>query len=240
MSSRNKLDNQLHIAEVEYEGKTFQFLNNSRQDHIQKVLNSGSFYEIEELELIRKYAPKANRLLDVGANIGNHTIFLAHMLDLELAIPIEPQPAVQIPLRANIGLNWHRSFDLGYLGIGLGQETGTAIISRFSEKNLGGTQLSLQRSIETSTQDETIQVHSGDYLFPNYHFDLIKIDAEGMELQIIKGLRKNLEKFGGVVFLEVLDQNAEDLSRLVDEIGLTIVSEYRRYARCTNWLLKRL
>src|ERR1700716_1912497 len=101
-----------HIQSVQALGRNFDFLLNSEIDHIQNVIRSGQFYEVEELELIAESAGSPKRILDVGANIGNHTIYFAHRFNPDLTIPVEPNPVVIPLLRANAGLNWHSSFDL--------------------------------------------------------------------------------------------------------------------------------
>jgi FkbM family methyltransferase len=229
----------LYFTDVEAFGRTFRFLNNSRIDHIQNVLNSGKFYEQEELELIVHHAPNARQLLDVGSNVGTHTIYLAHRLNLQRAVPIEPQPAILNILKANLGLNWHPSFDLSHLGIALGSGPSTARISKFSPQNLGGTQLQIVENDSNIIIRDKIYVDSGDNRFSAKEFDLIKIDAEGMEEAVIKGLSNTLLEFEGLLFVEVYDSNAVDFGNYVSSTGWKKIDEYRRYEQCTNWFLRR-
>ncbi|MGJ8561442.1 MAG: FkbM family methyltransferase [Litorimonas sp.] len=230
-------EQEFHMAKVEDEGKQFEFLLNNRRDHIQKFIAEGGFYEPEELALICEHAQGAKRLLDVGANIGNHCIYLAHHLDLDYAVPIEPQPAVLHLLKANLGLNWHRSFDLSHLGVGLANEDGKAFIGTVQEANLGGTHL--RPAPENDGPGHSVPVYQGDSLFKAGDFDLIKIDAESMEIDVIKGLKNTLIDFSGVMFVEVHDDNASEFDTFIRGQGFHKRAEYRRYARCTNWMLTR-
>lgn len=240
-------DNALYLAEVEALSKRFKFLLNSRTDHIQDFYIRGEFYEREEMEMICRMAPDARRLLDVGANIGTHTIYLAHRLNLEYAVPIEPQPAVLDLLRANLGLNWHPSFDLNHLGKGLGATKGKARIGTFSPTNLGGTRLSVEGRYDPAQESDStkksehysIPIEAGDDLFEPGAFDLVKIDAEGMEIDVLEGLQRLLADFKGLMFIEVRDDNATEFADYVASRGWSRVGEYRRYKRCTNWFLKK-
>lgn len=171
----------LYFSSFDANGKRFTFLLNSRKDHIQKFLAAGAFYEREELELLCHFCAGRKRLLDVGANIGNHSIFLAHRLNLDRVTPIEPQPSILHILKANLGLNWHPSFDLSHLGIGLSDQAGWARVSSFDEANIGGTKV-----VPAIANDEVadrdaypVRLYAGDDLFQAGDFDIIKIDVEG-------------------------------------------------------------
>jgi hypothetical protein len=56
-------------------------------------------------------------------------------------------------------------------------------------------------------------------------------------VQFIEDL--SLEGFEGVIFVEVYDDNITDFARSIGEMGFRKVDEYRRYAKCSNWVLMR-
>ena len=232
----------LHFSSFDMNGKIFTFLLNSRKDHIQQFLRNGDFYEREELELFCRICVGRKRLLDVGANIGNHSIFLAHRLNLERVTPIEPQPSILHLLRANLGLNWHPSFDFSHLGVALSDRAGRARIGSFDEGNIGGTRI-VPATGDHEPADEVgaypVRLCAGDDLFRAGDFDMIKIDVEGMEIEVLRGLRLCLEGFEGVIFVEVRDDNIADFARSIGDMGFRKVDEYRRYAKCSNWVLMR-
>jgi FkbM family methyltransferase len=234
-------DEDLYFSSFDLHGKTFTFLLNSRKDHIQQFLANGEFYEREELELLCRFCAGRKRLLDVGANIGNHSIFLAHQLNLDRVTPIEPQLAILHILRANLGLNWHPSFDLSHLGVGLSDRAGWARIGSFDEGNIGGTRMVPAIGDDKSVDRDAYPVRlcAGDDLFQSGDFDIIKIDVEGMEIKALTGLKHVLVGFDGVIFVEVHDDNIAGFARSIDEMGFRKVEEYRRYAKCSNWILTR-
>ena len=62
-------------------GCTLHFFIGNRRDLVQSHHFIGEFYEAEELECIRKYFPANGIFVDIGANVGNHTIFAAKILN---------------------------------------------------------------------------------------------------------------------------------------------------------------
>jgi hypothetical protein len=54
----------LEVQTVHGLGREFHFVLNSAVDHIQSVIRSGIFYELEELELISELVERPQRILD--------------------------------------------------------------------------------------------------------------------------------------------------------------------------------
>jgi FkbM family methyltransferase len=214
-------------------GREFNFLLNSEIDHIQNVIRSGQFYEIEELELIVEFAGSPKRILDVGANIGNHSIYFAHRFNADLTIPVEPNPAVVPLLRANAGLNWHRSFDLSMVGYGFSDRSATGVSCVSSPANLGGAKLQVD-------EGGSIPIVSADAALPGMAFDLIKIDVEGMEREVVSGMSAILARSSAVVFIEVLFKNVDSTIAQLSALGYVYTTCYQRYGRCINLLFEKV
>ena len=54
------------------------------------IRSTNNFYEINFLEFIRLNYNKQNIILDIGANIGNHSLFFSEYLDFQEIISFEP------------------------------------------------------------------------------------------------------------------------------------------------------
>ncbi len=66
-----------------------------------------------------------------------------------------------------------------------------------------------------------IQVHTLDEVITGpVHF--VKIDVEGMEMEILKGARETLSHDRPLVMIEVQDQHAEEFNALLRELGYAI------------------
>jgi FkbM family methyltransferase len=221
----------LDLQTVRALGREFHFVLNSAKDHIQNVIRSGTFYELEELELIADLVEQPRRILDVGANIGNHALYFAHRFDPDLTIPVEPNPRVVPLLRANLGLNWHPSFDMSLVGYGLSDQEGLGTSHLKSESNLGGARL-------LPTIDGSIPIVTADIALDGMTFDLIKIDVEGMENQVIRGMTDILARSDALVFVEVLLSNIDATMVQMEELGYAYRQSYQRYGRCLNLIFE--
>ena len=54
-------------------------------EHISNIIkNTNSFYEIKFLEYISQNYNKHNTIIDIGANIGNHSLFFSEFLEYDV------------------------------------------------------------------------------------------------------------------------------------------------------------
>lgn len=171
-------------------------------DLIQMTHLRGEFFEADSLAklktLIKSPTP---RIIEVGANIGNHVVWYARHLDASRIYPVEPNPdAIEI-LDQNIAANGITPrIDRRGMGYGAGKDTGTFRTQTDNADNLGATRLVADESggIETRTLDALM----GDEVV-----DFIKIDAEGMELDVLEGAQALIARDRPVIWVEVLREN---------------------------------
>ena len=175
-------------------------------DLIQKEHFNGKFYESEELNIISDFFPHGGVFVDIGANVGNHAVFVARFLSPLKVIVIEPNPAAFEILKANIALNHIDSrVDASYLGIGLSNKSAHAV-AMTPAKNLGGTRLHL------SEEQRGLRVVPGDALLFGHRIDFLKIDVEGMEIDVLEGLKMTIAEQRPRIFIEVDNSNVGKFS----------------------------
>jgi FkbM family methyltransferase len=182
----------------------------------------GEFSE-GETAVFAQIVPKGGIVLDVGANIGAHTIPMARMVgEAGRVVAIEPQRIIHQMLCANVALN--ALTNVSAIWAGAGQESGTMRvppINYAAEENFGGV------SLANGEQGEIVQILRLDSLqLPACHF--IKIDVEGMEAEVIAGARRLLERWRPILYVE---NDREDKSKhLVSEL---LSLKYRLYWHIT-------
>ncbi len=69
---------------------------------IEREQMRGLFFEEEELRFLAERLPRGLRIVDAGANTGNHTLFFATVMEAEIVIPIEPLPRAVAAIRAMV------------------------------------------------------------------------------------------------------------------------------------------
>lgn len=137
--------------------------------------------------VIRKLLQSGHVALDIGANIGYFSAVMAKTVGpngLTIAFEPTPETAVQLALtKAATQLDNLKIFECG-----LGAEAGGMTI--FYDPSLSGNASLYERSGAAKALKKEIQIESLDTLFEQKKIPLcqfIKMDAEGHEMEIIKG-----------------------------------------------------
>jgi FkbM family methyltransferase len=199
-------------------------------DVVQAEQAAGAFYEQSELDEIGPYFRYGGVFVDIGANTGQHSIYFARLLGASETICFEPIQETCRLLRENMRLNsLEKIVDLSNLGIGLSDTIGNANFT-LHINNLGAASLHEDGSgpIPTTT---------GDRLLDDRRVDFIKIDTEGYEIKVLKGLRHTIAANRPPIYIEVDDENLEDFASLVAEFNYKIEKRHRRYKLNENFLL---
>lgn len=216
-------------------GEEIHFFVVNPNDVIQKQHFSGCFYEEEELEIMSGVFPTGGAYIDIGANVGNHALFVSKFLRPGEVTVFEPHPEAIDILRINLLINGlQEKVDRSFLGVGLSDEDGWAKVNSPDIDNLGGTQLL------SGTASGTVPLVRGDSVLHGRSVDLLKIDVEGMELHVLKGLTTVIRENRPYIFIEVDNQNRDAFNAWVKAQKYTITTTYTRYAWLENYLLSPL
>lgn len=170
--------------------------------------------------LRKKYIKDGWNILDIGGNIGKHTIYFALECKANSVYTFEPQDDIFKILEKNIGLNSMGSICTAY-HCGLGSENGNAKIFAYDKDNIGGTQLAMDSSggIEVRRLD--------DFHFQNINF--IKIDVEGFEFDVIKGAKELLTSQSPIIYCEIYDDKYEKVTALLKSYGYEVKEKVTPY-----------
>ncbi len=176
-----------------------------KTDYIQrKILFNSRYYEDLNLFYITKLFRGGINLmnkvvLDIGANIGNHSIYFAKECLAGKVISFEPIEQTFKILQKNIKLNELQDIIIPY-NFGIGEEQSYASASDYDLTNIGG--ITLQ-----NTSNGNIKIFSIDELNLNENISLIKIDVEGFEEKVIKGSLKTIKKYMPMIMIEAWEKS---------------------------------
>ena len=163
--------------------------------------------------------------LDIGANIGNHAVFLSRRFRRVLAF--EPGSVASLMLCANVRLN--RAANIEPLAIGLSDRDARAALAPSEADNLGSNTVTTTGAPAEDT--EVIELRRGDDVIANYPglgpIALVKIDVEGHEIKALRGLVETLRAHKPIILFETAGKHGE---RGSDEILAFLRSvEYRNF-----------
>ncbi len=174
-------------------------------DLIGQAINFYGYWEYEELTVLSEWL-KANRItggtmLDIGANIGNHGVFLSSLYDSVYAV--EPNPKVFDVLSLNASL----VPNMRCFRIAASDSNGSV---RFLQEQ---TNIGHSRIVSGAMNERTVEMECcrlDDY-FPDIEdVRLIKIDVEGHEVQALGGMQKLLGRCSPVVVFEQRPEEFRD------------------------------
>lgn len=190
-----------------YRTKTFDIVGLSPNEHIYKIINKTKcFYERDLLEYmltILGNVEKPNTIaIDVGANIGNHSIFMRSFLTNNL-IAIEPNTTILPILRRNLAQNINH-YSVYEVAAGESEALGTIDMPEKALDNQGMAKVVVggsQGTIRITTIDSIVAQWKNKQDHHCY-VAIIKIDVEGMELPALKGAVETIDGDKPHIFVE--------------------------------------
>lgn len=153
-----------------------------------------------EIDLVLGFLPIGGTAIDVGANIGTHSVAFGQRVGGSgQVIAFEPQPELFTLLRENIDVNGLAQVTVRQEAVG--EADADAYLPELdysSPGNFGAVTLSHHRD---ATHPTPVHVTPVDGLALE-RCDVVKIDVEGFETEVVSGMRRLIERLRPVVFVE--------------------------------------
>ena len=191
----------------------------TNDEYIGKSLSEYGEWSETEIILLKQLVKGNENIIEVGSNIGTHTIPLAkHVLNGGLVYAIEPQSQNYKLLSKNIKDNKLKNVKI--LKFAISSKQGEAYMNIFNENmtnNYGDSKI----FANNFRNSESVKVKTLDQLFYDDNKEiktikLIKCDAQGQELNIILGSKKIINTHKPFLYLENDDINTS--KALIDKI----------------------
>ena len=199
-----------HTVAFDAAGKHLIFSFASDEDHIARMIRqSGTFYEAELLSDARARLFFGECAIDVGAHVGNHSIYFSHVLGLK-TFAFEPNPVTFGHLQANVRNNGLTEL-CQVRNAAVGSVAGHVRAVPGYEGNSG------MATVEDDPSGAVPLVRLDDEVLDEPRIDLIKIDVEGWELDVLKGADRTLARHRPLLYIEIMKPKfAEVEAHLVD------------------------
>jgi FkbM family methyltransferase len=163
-------------------------------------------YERREIELFLATIPAERRrtILDIGANVGTHSLSFARAF--ANVHSFEPNPLVVDRLRRNVSLN--QAGNIHVHQVGLSDEAGMLDLYAPDSGNQGlGTFLETEQYDRALVRIGSAEIVIGDVyvaaLAGGGTIDAIKCDVQGFEVPVFRGLTETIERDRPIVWVEI-------------------------------------
>ncbi|QSQ25696.1 FkbM family methyltransferase [Pyxidicoccus parkwayensis] len=195
-----------------------EMLFNQNDEVIGRSLREYGEYSELEMEMLGRFLKPGDTVVDLGANIGAHTLYFARQVGpTGRVIAFEPQRVVFQTLCANAALN--SLTNVWALQAGAGEAEGQTRLPPLDYSrpdNFGAV------SLDGAEEGEPVPVRTVDSL-ELASCALLKLDVEGWEVQALRGAKETLARCQPLLYLENHNAHqAEALIAHVQEAGYRI------------------
>ena len=177
-----------------------------------EVFWSGLFghWEGSSLRIWVKAARQAQSILDVGANTGLYALAAKAVAPQAAVTAFEPMERIRQKLRANVNLN---GFDIVVDGTAVSDRDGDGIMFDTPEEHEISATLEGSASTGRTRNQVPVRLARLDTLVSDGTIpppDLLKIDVEGHEPAVLRGMEAQLRERRPSLLIEVLGTEAAD------------------------------
>ena len=187
-------------------GQSYQ-INNPGVGRIGSKLANREPYEKKLLVDIYQHGFKGTAF-DVGAHIGNHTLYLAAVCGLKVHA-FEPHGPSLTQLYDNLALNPDLDVTVHEWAAGDRETRGRLTSGMWVEFDPSRDGAGLK------TERGHIPVHRIDDMLDVSDLSVVKIDVEGMEPQVLDGMARHIERSRPVIYCETHTQEAQDRIKFI-------------------------
>lgn len=170
------------------------------EDYIDRHVFLFGCYEHDEIIFLKQFLNKDKSVLDVGCNTGHHSLFFSRFSKEVHAF--DPYTEVTNVFRGRIKENNVSNIFIHEVGLGE-KNTELKYFQPKGENQGAGSFIENQANISNDTK--ILPIRNGDTYVKNISvgkISLIKVDVEGYEPEVLRGLKQAIETNRPVVFVE--------------------------------------
>jgi len=208
--------------------KKFNFLDinfliklNPKNGVVDNVILGDGVLDGEHLKIIKNKLSPNSCFVDVGANIGQYSLFASQCIPSGTVISFEPVKEIFEQFKESVIKNNIKNIILYNKGCG-DINTHTSIYKKAGDA--GGSSIINQNFGEKESTEAIEVVTLDDVLINKKNIDFIKIDVEGFEYETLLGAQNIIEKFKPILLIEyspgIYKKNKEENGKLIIQLLL--------------------
>ncbi len=178
-------------------------------------------YEHTQIRVLRRLTKLfgATHVLDIGANIGVYSVFIAELDGVDEVHSFEPTGETFAVLKENLRIQ-RRSARLNAHQLALSDQEGTAQFAIYGEMAGDNAIVATDPSRKDPHSVEEVEIRRLDDVVATRGMTFVaKIDVEGHELNVIAGAHQLLQGGTGLLQIECFEHNTDDLVNALSALG---------------------
>lgn len=184
------------IFTIKYRKKNTKIVLNRKFGHVDMMIFKNGIYEKEIVDDIYSELDSSKILLDIGSNIGQHSLLLSPYC--KEVHSFEPIKSVYDQFNESIRINRFQNIHTYNIAVSDKKESKSFNFV----KNHAGTSSFVEREAQNEVEKITVHTDTLANILIDKKIDVIKIDVEGFEAVAIMGNKDFILKNRPVIFLE--------------------------------------
>ncbi len=176
------------------------------REYVQVFLYNYGAYELPTIKFFRNYAKKNMTIIDVGANVGYHTLILSQIAgETGKVFSFEPEINNLNLMKENIALNHFKNIEV--LRKAASSQNGSIKLYLSNSDNLGVHSTVYCAETLSKEYEEIEAVRLDDFAKENnIKVDFVKIDVEGAETDVLAGMDTILKTHRPILVVELVEK----------------------------------
>ena len=234
------------VKKIHAKKNEFKIIIDPKNGKLDKIIYVFSVWEPELSKIMDKYANKNEIFIDVGANIGYHSLYASNLF--KKIIAFEPLPMAYNQFKESVKINNYKNITVHQLACSNKEGKSRIYYYRdsLSHSTIDKPPAKGAHKKPTSLEIKTVTLDSFLKKTKN-RIGLIKIDVEGYEPLVMEGLKKIIKKHKPVIiteyhpvqlnnikkgqalgYLETLDKDY----KLIDLQNAEKIEDVKKYMKC--------
>ena len=188
------------LFKFNYRNVSFLISLDPKNGYIDEKICDVGVFESEMLDAFMVYVKEGMTFVDIGANIGQHSLFVSRLVgENGNVISFEPIPRLYQQFKRSVEANNMKNVNIINAGCGNKEET----LDIYMDKSNMGASSVIKPDTRSKLTKTSIHIIKPEEILLSYKkIDVMKIDVEGFEYNVLTGLEKVIERDKPIIFLE--------------------------------------
>ncbi|WP_078429818.1 FkbM family methyltransferase [Alkalihalobacterium alkalinitrilicum] len=217
---KKKIAKQVKVSLVNSKGDTFR-MTLQRPGYIEDMIHKHGSWEPHLSDFLSKFISDGSVFLDIGANIGYHSLYLASLYSNATVMSFEPHPKIYQQLSRNVEINKFKNVLVYNKAVGDTKGSVDFYMQDIFNYNRGLSCINYDSSIGNKIKKIKVDIVALDE-FLNEDIKkkvrVLKIDTQGYEYHVLQGALNLLQKSQPVIAFELHHNTGpqlEDILKLI-------------------------